>query len=81
MTFWCRWAVYDLEFAEKDGRKVSKLVFIMYSPDDNEDNSEKFVTACNKDQVKSKVSEVNIDWQVNRWDDLIEANLIAKFNH
>ena len=44
----------------------------MYSPDDCKDNAEKFIIACNKDQVKSKVSEVNLDWQVNRWDDLIE---------
>jgi len=51
----------------------------MYSPDDNQDNAEKFVIACNKDMVKSKVSEINLDWQVNRWDDLIEEKIIAKF--
>ena len=66
----CRWAVFDLEWVAGDGRKISKLCFIMYSPDDNADNSEKFVVACNKDAVKSKVSEVNRDFQVNRWEDL-----------
>jgi cofilin len=74
-----RWAIYDLEWTEKDGRKVSKLVFIMYSPDDNADNAEKFVIACNKDQLKAKVSETNRDWQVNRWDDLVEATIIKQF--
>jgi hypothetical protein len=34
----------------------------MYSPDDNENNAEKFVIACNKDQVKAKISETNLDW-------------------
>jgi hypothetical protein len=72
--------VYDLEYEEKDGRKVSKLCFIMYSPDDNSDNTEKFVVACNKDLVKSKMSEVNRDFQINRWDDLDEASFISKFS-
>lgn len=58
----CRWAVYDLEWSTPEGGKRSKLVFIMYSPDDNADNTEKFITACNKDRVKSKMSEVNLDW-------------------
>lgn len=75
-----RWAVYDLEFTADDGRKLSKLVFIMYSPDENNDNSEKFVVACNKDTLKSKISEVNRDWQINRWDDLIEANIVKQFD-
>lgn len=74
-----RWAVYDLEFKAADGREVSKICFIVYSPDENEDNAEKFVVACNKDQVKSKISEVNRDFQINRWDDIVEENLIKVF--
>ena len=72
--------MYDLEYEEKDGRKGSKLCFIMYSPDDNNDNAEKFVIACNKDLVKSKVSEVNRDFQINRWDDLNEETFIKSFS-
>lgn len=53
-----------------DGRKVSKLCFILYGPDSNTDSAEKFSIAANKDALKSKVSEVNRDFQVNRWDDL-----------
>ena len=75
-----RWAVYDLEWVESDGRKCSKIVFIMYSPDENDDNAEKFVIACNKDRLKSKIPEVNLTYQVNRWDDLIEENIIKKFH-
>ena len=69
-----------MEWTEDDGRKVTKLVFIMYGPDDNNDNAEKFVIACNKDMIKTKVNEVNLDIQVNRWDDLDEAKFIGKFN-
>ena len=72
--------VYDLEWKMKDGRNVSKLVFIMYSPDDNQDNAEKFVVACNKDLLKSKIPETNRDWQVNRWDDLVEETIIKTFD-
>jgi hypothetical protein len=52
----------------------------MYSPDDNADNAEKFVVACNKDAVKSKVSEVNRDFQVNRWEDLDEEKFQKSFD-
>ena len=72
--------MFELEWDEADGRKVSKMIFIMYGPDDNEDNAEKFVIACNKDMLKQKVAEVNMDFQINRWDDLDEAKFIAKFN-
>ena len=75
-----RWAVIDLEWIAGDGRKISKICFIMYSPDDNADNSEKFVVACNKDAVKSKVSEVNRDFQVNRWEDLDEEKWQKAFD-
>lgn len=50
-----------MEWNEADGRKVSKILFIMYGPDENEDNAEKFVVACNKDMLKTKVAEVNLD--------------------
>ena len=56
-----RWIIYDLEW-EDGGRKLSKLCFIMYSPDENNDNAEKFVIACNKEQIKAKCSETNRDF-------------------
>jgi cofilin len=75
-----RWIVYDLEWKEADGRACSKICYIMYSPDDNADNTEKFVVACNKDAVKAKLNGVNRDYQINRWDDLKEDVFIAAFN-
>lgn len=72
-----RWVAYDFEFQD-DGRKVSKIVFMLYSPDDNADNAERFVISCNKDLVKSKLPGCNLDMQINKWDDLLEENIIAK---
>ena len=74
-----RWAVYDLEWTESDGRKVSKILFLMFNPDDNADTSQKFVVACNKDRLKDKIKEINLELQVNRWDDLNEEKFIKKF--
>ena len=73
-----RWVAYDFEYTESDGRKVSKIVFFLYSPDDNADNAERFVVSCNKDLVKSKLPGCNLDMQVNKWDDLLEQNVIDK---
>ena len=72
-----RWVAYDFEYQD-DGRKVSKIVFMLYSPDDNADNAERFVISCNKDLVKSKLPGCNLDMQVNKWDDLLEENIIVK---
>ena len=75
-----RWAVYDLEWNADDGRKLSKLLFILFAPDDNNDKAERFVVTCNKDQVKSKMSETNRDFQINSWDDLNQDKFIAQFS-
>ena len=44
-----RWAVYDLEYETADKRKESKLVFLMYAPDDAKVASDKFVYANAKE--------------------------------
>ena len=54
--------MYDLEFQAKDGRKIAKICFLLFSPDENNDNTEKFIVACNKDSLKSKISEVSRDF-------------------
>ena len=47
-----RYAVYDLEFKTEDGRAESKVVFIMYSPDNCTNSQLRFVYANNKDAIK-----------------------------
>ena len=75
-----RWVVYDCEFEEKDGRKVSRIMFILFSPDDNANAQEKFLVACNKDCLKSKIPEVNATVQINKWDDLDLDEFVAECN-
>ena len=75
-----RWVIYDLEFTE-GSRKVSKICFIIYSPDSNTNNEEKFAIAAQKEAIKTKVSEVNRDFQVNQWKDMTEETLVSSFQN
>lgn len=74
-----RYAIYDLEFTTKDGRKESKLVFIMYSPDTCTKGTLRFVYAQNKDAIKAKMSPVHKELQVNDPADLNENEWIEDF--
>jgi len=74
-----RYAIYDLEFETKDGRKESKLVFIMYSPDLCTKGTLRFVYAQNKDAIKAKMSPVHKELQINDAADLNEKEWIEDF--
>ena len=74
-----RYAVYDLEYKTTDGRNESKLVFIMYSPDNCTQGQLRFIYAQNKDPIKAKVSPVHKEMQINDPADLNEAEWIADF--
>ena len=73
-----RYLVYDLEFQESDGRKVSKVCLFSYSPDSNTNNQEKFVIANQLGNLKSKCNGANYEHQVNCWEDLDHDALVAK---
>jgi hypothetical protein len=73
-----RIAVYDLEF-EKDTRHESKLLFIMYSPDNCKNMQLRFTYSTNKDPIKQKVSSVHKELQINDTADLNEAEWISDF--
>jgi len=51
--------VFDLEYKTADGRNESKLVFVMYSPDNCTQGQLRFIYAQHKDAVKAKVSPVH----------------------
>lgn len=74
-----RYAIFDLEYATADGRKESKLVFIMYSPDLCTKGTLRFVYAQNKDAIKAKMSPVHKELQINDIADLNEAEWINDF--
>lgn len=74
-----RYAIYDLEYKTKDGRAESKLVFVMYSPDNCTKGTLRFVYAQNKDPIKQKMSPVHKELQINDPADLNEAEWISDF--
>lgn len=76
-----RWCVYHLEWEKSDGagtRKMSKVAFISFAPDNCADNSGKFIVAANKGMLTQKMKP-NRDFQINNWDDLVEENLQKVF--
>jgi len=74
-----RFAVYDLEFKTDDGRAESKVVFILYSPDDATNSSDRFMYAQNKEAVKQKISPVHKEMQINDYHDINEQEWIGEF--
>ena len=58
-----RYAMYDLEVTHSDGRKESKLLLILYSPDSSPAKN-KFVYAAGKDSFKKVIGSVAKEFQV-----------------
>ena len=75
-----RYAVYDLEFKTNDGRTEQKLIFAFYSPDTCHNTGDRFKYAQAKEVVKTKVTPVHRELQVNDYADLNEAEWIEEFN-
>ena len=74
-----RWIFYDLEWKEDDGRKVSKLVLVGYSPDANPDATSKFVIPNSLGAIKTKCPEINLDKTINNHDDFTDENIRSWF--
>jgi len=55
---------------EEDKRKISKTVLVSYSPDDNGNATEKFVIPNSLGALKAKMDKINLDKQINSWDDI-----------
>eukprot|EP00352_Strombidinopsis_acuminata_P006837 CAMPEP_0176368264 /NCGR_PEP_ID=MMETSP0126-20121128/22476_1 /TAXON_ID=141414 ORGANISM="Strombidinopsis acuminatum, Strain SPMC142" /NCGR_SAMPLE_ID=MMETSP0126 /ASSEMBLY_ACC=CAM_ASM_000229 /LENGTH=110 /DNA_ID=CAMNT_0017726451 /DNA_START=105 /DNA_END=437 /DNA_ORIENTATION=+ len=75
-----RYAIYDLEYNTEDGRKESKLLFIMYSPDScvgAKGRTLKFAYANNKETLKNKCNPTHRELQVNDHEDIKEASWVA----
>jgi len=74
-----RWLLIDFEFVEADGRKVGKTLLISYSPDSNPDATSKFVIPNSLGALKAKMDKINLDKQINCWDDINEDNFKSWF--
>lgn len=73
-----RWAVYDLEY-KADGRQISKLIFVFYSPDNCKDSSARFKYAQGKESVMKKMTPTHKEFQICDHADLNEAEIIDQF--
>ena len=75
-----RFAVFDLEWTTEEGRKDSKIVFVLYCPDEA-DSRRKFTYTASKDAFKRAVQPNHKEAQVNDWADLEEERFINYFRH
>lgn len=74
-----RWLLYDFQWKADDGRNVTKTLLMAYSPDDNTDATSKFVIPNSIGALKAKFDKINLDKQVNCWDDLDEEKFKSWF--
>ena len=73
-----RYAVYDLEWSDKEGRHQRKVLFIVFIPDGSK-VADKFKYSNGKTTFRSKIGHVNKDVTINDRLDLTEAYLLEQF--
>lgn len=71
--------VYNLTWTTDDSRKMDKILFINFVPDECSNMALKFSYANYKEAVKSKVNPINKELQINDSADLSEASWIEDF--
>ena len=74
-----RFVIYNLKWDADDGRKISKIVFIMWSPDACTNVKDKMLYASLKDSFRATCEPINKEYQVNDMLDLKDEELIGEF--
>jgi hypothetical protein len=75
-----RFIIYDLCWKTDDGRAVSKICFINYNPDGEQDASDlRFICANAKEAVKAKLNPTHREFQINDYADIKESEWIEEF--
>lgn len=70
----CRFAVYDYQVTNSEGRNFNKLVFFGWSPETSKIRT-KMMYASSKDFFKSHLEGLSIELQVSDMDDLLEDDI------
>jgi len=70
-----RYAVLDFEYNTDDGRPQSKLLFVLWSPD-NSNVKKKMVYAASKDNIKRKLVGVAKELQANDASEVDEQEVL-----
>ena len=74
-----RFVIYNLSWTKSDGCKVSKICFIMWSPDSCSNVKEKMLYSSLKDSFRGTCDPINKEFQINDMLDLKEEELIGEF--
>ena len=74
-----RFIIYNLAWTANDGRKISKIVFIMWSPDSCSSIKDKMLYASLKDSFRATCEPINKEYQINDMLDLKDEELIREF--
>ena len=74
-----RFIIYNLQWTKDDGRKLSKLIFIMFVPDACKKLPLKFQYANLKESFKSACQPINKEFQINDHLELEENEWISSF--
>eukprot|EP00178_Gracilaria_changii_P007323 TRINITY_DN2335_c0_g1_i1.p1 TRINITY_DN2335_c0_g1~~TRINITY_DN2335_c0_g1_i1.p1 ORF type:complete len:149 (+),score=33.99 TRINITY_DN2335_c0_g1_i1:59-448(+) len=72
-----RYAVYDYTMTHKDGTSRSKVLFVVWAPD-NAPIKDKMLIASSKDSFKKKLVGVALEIQATDWDEIAESAIQEK---
>merc|ERR1711976_1098602 len=75
-----RYGLVDIEYTTDDGRKQSKLTFVMWSPDDKCGVKDKMLYASSKDALKKKCTGIMKELQANDMGDMGDNEINALMN-
>ena len=68
-----------MQWKTDDGRDVSKICFIMWSPDTCSSTKEKMLYASLKDSFRASVEPINKEFQINDMLDMKDEEFIDGF--
>ncbi|KAJ1950667.1 cofilin [Linderina pennispora] len=72
----CRWAVYDLEYDQGEGKR-NKILFVAWSPDQAKIKN-KMLYASSKDALRKKLVGVATDVQATDYDEVSYESVLDK---
>jgi len=73
----CRYAVYDLDYETKDGRKTGKVIFFVWAPDEAKIKA-KMITAASKAAVKKALTGISCEIQATGADEIEFAEVLDR---
>ncbi|MGW2600014.1 actin-binding ADF family protein [Streptomyces klenkii] len=73
----CRWAIYDFDYQNNEGRPRNKVVFFAWSPEGAPIKS-KMVYSSSKDALRRALSGVGVEVQGTDFDEVSHESVLEK---